>query len=694
MKGIIHDGATFRGLGDRLTYFGAIVNRERIADAIRSSGTPIKYGLRLWLSVCVALYIAFWLQLDEPYWAGTSAGIACLPQLGAGLRKGWFRVMGTLVGATVSLTLAAFFPQDRILFLLGLAIWGAACAFTTSLLTNYAAYGAGLAGYSVAIIAGGSLGATGGVNADVVFHLAVARTSEICIGIFCAGVIGVLADVGDAPRRVAISLAVVSAKVMTGFADTLARAGTVLPDLRPVRRDIIKQTIALDPVIDQAVGESSQIRSYSALLQRATDGLFGALVGWRSVGNHLESLPPQDAQRQACILLGLIPPTSAGGSDAVHWIGNSDQLQQEYAAAAQRLVDLKADTPSIRLLADKTAEVLAGVVHALIGLTLVVHPGRPGPLRTNKRFRVPDVLPAFVNAGRAFLTIGAIELLWVTTGWPNGVGAIAFTMVNVILRGPQAGQAYASTLAFMAGAVADLAVTAIIIFAVLPGLPTDFLSLAFVIGVCLVPLGVVTTRARTSWQIGMVNAMTLLFVPFLSPTNPMNYDGAAFWNQAIAIVVGCFAGAYSFSVIPSLSPNYRSRRLLRLTLRDLRRLLAGKPHHDWIGNLMGRLTAMPPESTPLQRARLLAALSVGSEFMQLSEIAGWLGLQGDLAPALAATSLGDTMGAIGCLSRFDQRLRAIAESSGTTQTILRAQGGVLLLSEALTQHSDYFDDGA
>jgi hypothetical protein len=30
-------------------------------------------GLRLWASVCLALYVAFWLQLDNGFCAGTSA---------------------------------------------------------------------------------------------------------------------------------------------------------------------------------------------------------------------------------------------------------------------------------------------------------------------------------------------------------------------------------------------------------------------------------------------------------------------------------------------------------------------------------------------------------------------------------------------------------------------------------------------
>jgi len=65
-----------------------------LIGALRAAGPPLLFGLRLWASVCLALYIAFWLELDNAYWAGTSAAIVCQPQLGASLRKGWYRMMG------------------------------------------------------------------------------------------------------------------------------------------------------------------------------------------------------------------------------------------------------------------------------------------------------------------------------------------------------------------------------------------------------------------------------------------------------------------------------------------------------------------------------------------------------------------------------------------------------------------------
>jgi hypothetical protein len=57
--------------------------------------------------------------------------------------------------------------------------------------------------------------------------------------------------------------------------------------------------------------------------------------------------------------------------------------------------------------------------------------------------------------------------------------------------------------------------------------------------------------------------------------------------------------------------------MLALSLRDLRRLATGRRYRDWFGHIGGRLVTVPDAATPLQRAQLLAALSVGSEIIQL-----------------------------------------------------------------------------
>ena len=93
------------------------------------------------------------------------------------MRKGYFRMVGTVVGAVAAVILSGLFPQQRLWFLLGLAVWGGACGFVSRMLLNFASYAAALAGYTAVIIAAGELGTTGGLNGDG-FMIAVARAME------------------------------------------------------------------------------------------------------------------------------------------------------------------------------------------------------------------------------------------------------------------------------------------------------------------------------------------------------------------------------------------------------------------------------------------------------------------------------------------------------------------------------------
>jgi uncharacterized membrane protein YccC len=671
-----------------------------VGRATRPDGgmlSALGFGLRLWASVCLALYVAFWLELDNPFWAGTTAAIVCQPQLGASLRKGWFRMIGTLVGAMMSVFLVACFPQDRALFLGGLALWGAACSFLATLLRNFASYAAALAGYTVAIIAGELLGATGGVNADAAFLVAVTRASEVCIGIVSAGVVLGGTDLGDAPRRLASLFANLSAEIMSRFTGALVMAGPGLSDTQPVRREFIRRVIGLDPIIDQSIGESSRLRYHSPVLQRAVDGLFAALAGWRGVANHLVRVPHDLARQEAAVIVRGLPRELRSlpeDGDPTRWIADPTSLHRICEATMWRLIALPVDTPSLRLLADKAAEVLAGMTHALNGLALLVADrARPVPRRPGVfRLRVPDWLPALVDAGRTLVVIGAVTLFWIVSVWPNGAGAITFAAIVVILLAPQADRAYAAAMFFTVGAVLDVVLTAIIAFAVLPGLGTEtFVGFSLVIGLCLVPIGALLAHARQPWQQTMFTAMTLLFVPLLAPANPMSYDTLQFYNAALAIVAGCGTAALSFRLLPPLSPAFRTFRLLALTLRDLRRLATGRAPVDWEGRIYARLSAMPDAATAVQRAQLLAALSVGSEIIQLRYIAQRLGLGGDLDPALAALAQGNSTIAIAHLACLDAALAARGDIGPLAQTVLRARGSILGLSEVLTQQADFFN---
>ena len=242
------------------------------------------------------------------------------------------------------------------------------------------------------------------------------------------------------------------------------------------------------------------------------------------------------------------------------------------------------------------------------------------------------------------------------------------------------------------GILLDLVLTATVSFAVLPAIgPETFVGFSLVVGACLVPIGALLAGARKPWQRGLFTAMAVIFMPLLQPTNPMTYNSAQFYNVALGIVGGAVAAALSFRLMPPLSPAYRARRLLALTLRDLRRLAAGHVPRDWEGHVHGRLTALPDAATPLQRSQLLAALAAGSEILRLHHVAARLGIAGALDAALAEVAEGDSLRAAVRLAGLDALLAARDGAAPATQGLLRARAGILVLSEALTTHADYFD---
>jgi uncharacterized membrane protein YccC len=679
-----------RELRPRASVFAA-----RLAEAVRVMSPSLLFGLRMWAAVSLALYVAFWLELDNPYWAGVSAAIVCQPQLGASLRKGWFRMVGTMVGAVLSVVLIACFPQDRIFLLGGWAAWGAACAFAATLLRNFASYAAALAGITSAIIMADLLGAVGGVDANAAFLIAVARASETCLGVVCAGVVLAATDLGGAQRRLAVQFADLSAAITAGVTATLSTAGCVLADTQSARREFIRRVVALDPVIDQTLGESAELRYYSPVLQSAVDGLFSALSGWRAIAS-VHALSAGETRHEAVTIIETLPLELRSASQpdaAARWIRDPVALYRSCELTVRRLIALRAETPSLRLLADKVAQTFVGVAHALNGLALLVaDPARQIPRRGIKQFRVADWLPALVNAARAFITIGTVALFWIVTAWPGGGTAVAFTTIVTLVLAPRAEQAYNAAVGFTAGAFLDVVLAAIVAFAVLPALGIErFAGFSLVLAVCIVPIGAFLAQAKHPRQVGLFTAMTLLFIPILRPGNPMIYDPGTFYNTGLAIVCGAGSGALSYRLLPPLSPPFRTRRLLALTLRDLRHLAMGRKLQDWEGLAYGRLSAMPDQATPLQRAQLLVAFSAGCEIVQLRQIARPLGLGGKLDTALAALAEGRSAKAIVRLSHLDAVLAAIAPGESARQVVLRARGSILALSQALAEHAAYFD---
>ncbi|RBP15537.1 putative membrane protein YccC [Roseiarcus fermentans] len=645
---------------------------------------PLLYGLRLWGSICLSLYLAFALELSDPSWAATTAGLVCLPQLGASLRKSSYRLAGTVAGGIAIVVLAAAFPQNRAGFLIGLAAWGAACGFVAGLLRNFAAYGAGLAGFTAAVIGGDVMGPTGGLS-DEIATLACNRVVEIVIGIVSAGVVLALTDLGGARRRLGADFASVAAAVFSGFVGSVSAREPDGPATRAARREIMRRVIALDPLIDTAMGEASDLRYRSRILQSAVDGLIATMTAWRTLAVHLARSSGTGDDRGAQSVVRILDDLRPTADEA---IGEAPGLRDACRARAGAVARIAPDSPSSQLLADAAAQGLLGMAQALNGLTLIVDPERTRRPDARAALYPPDWLPPTIIAARAFATIGLVMLFWVVTAWPSGPVAITFATVAVVIFPLQGDQAYSAAASMFVGCALSAVLSAILVFGILPGV-AGFPGLCLALGLLFVPLGVLA-----AWPIQpkVLTSVTVFIMPLASLKNVMAYDAAQFGNTVLAILAGIAAGAVMILIVPPLTPAARTRRLLRFGLSDLRRLARGRGPRTlraWEGRAAARIKALPDEAAPIERACMASTLTVGSRIIRLRGAAPQFLSDTALDAALEPIAAGRVAAALDGLAALD---RALTVDGGDARIALTLRAAILAMTEELTAHPEFYEE--
>lgn len=151
---------------------------------IKASRPQWRYALRNGIAMCLALSVAYWLNLDEPYWAMTSAAVVSFPTVGGVISKSFGRIAGSLLGACAALLLAGHTLNDPWLFLFSISAWIALCTWACAMFTNNVAYAFQLAGYTCAIIAFPVINIT---DANELWTIAQSRVCEVIVGILCGG---------------------------------------------------------------------------------------------------------------------------------------------------------------------------------------------------------------------------------------------------------------------------------------------------------------------------------------------------------------------------------------------------------------------------------------------------------------------------------------------------------------------------
>lgn len=139
-----------------------------------------------YLAVILALYVAFALDLPNPWWAMATVYLAQPPRalVGAIWAKAFYRVGGTIVGMIASIMLIPNLANSPELMILALAGWVGLCVFGGVLDRTPRSYTFMLAGYTVALI-----GLPAAAHPEGIFDVAVTRAEEIIIGVLAPALV-------------------------------------------------------------------------------------------------------------------------------------------------------------------------------------------------------------------------------------------------------------------------------------------------------------------------------------------------------------------------------------------------------------------------------------------------------------------------------------------------------------------------
>lgn len=534
--------------------------RRELAHWARTEGLTWVFILKALLTAFIALWLAYRLELPQPGTVLVTVFIVMQPQSGQVLAKSFYRIIGTLLGLTVMVALIALFNQERVLFMLAVAIWIGLCTAGAARYRDFRGYACVLAGYTAVII---GLPAT--LHPEGAFMSALWRVLEITLGILCTGLVSalVLPQTSSADLRATLQarfrdFAAFACEGLAGRLDSerfealnarFAAAAVGLENLR-------NATAFEDPHMRLRAGRLGRLNNEFMVLStrfHALHQLLNRLAEPAGGQRVREALAPPLAEVAA--LLAAQRERLGSDAEAAEFAGRlaacRQELMQLIRAGRGRLAVQQVDEAGA-LDFDTAAELLFRFVDDLHGYALTLaslldHRHAREDWRESFRPRA-NPLAAAVAGMRSSLLILALGTFWMATAWPAGE---TFTMTVGMISALASSSSNPKRLALQltigatGGAVAGIATT----FWVLPWLDgfamlCCALAPTFALGALLL--------SRSQWS-GYGVGLLVWFCLLSLPANLTHYDPYRLFNEYLAVLLSMTLATLAAALI--LPPN-------------------------------------------------------------------------------------------------------------------------------------------
>ena len=244
--------------------------------------TKLKEAIKTGLAFALVFGIAMQLGWMNPYWAGWAVAVIALPTVGASIRKGTLRVIGTIPGCLAALVIQALAPQERWIFMLLTCGW---MFFTSYMMVSRQknSYFWVMAGYVCLVILLSDLDSSANM-----FESAVFRTVETVMGVVVYTLIAVflwpLTNLG-AIKKSSAELATTLGDIYRLGRDTMLGHQAPEADFHALSGKVVSQLAQFGQVLQAEGSESyevSEVRHVWERFHRLSAALLETAGRWQS----------------------------------------------------------------------------------------------------------------------------------------------------------------------------------------------------------------------------------------------------------------------------------------------------------------------------------------------------------------------------------------------------------------------------
>jgi uncharacterized membrane protein YccC len=549
------------------SWLGAL--RQEFVAWEKTEGMGWMFVFKTTFAALLALGISLRLELGQPVTAMITVYIIMHPQNGMVLTKSLYRVCGTLAGTIASLTLLGFFPQERVLFLLGLSIWIGLCTAGATWYRNFKSYGFTLAGYTAAMI---SLPLV--MQPTGFFDYAVNRASEVVIGILCAAI------VSDVVLPQSLSDSIVGT-IQGRYIEFIRFVQSMLSgkmepgEIDRMHLQFIGNVVNLESLRGSVTLETSEIRTRDLRLRRLNHDFMAAATTLHSLYQLLSRLKKADApatqaladlsEAFAAVLVtdGQPARTAEEAQQTARRIASyratfSHQVaivRQKYAADSDNQINLDCET-ALELLNRFDRELHD---YTKIYASLVAKRHSLGPLENIRFTSRTDPAVALLTGARTTVVILLMATFWIATAWPHGASAVLMAAIASAIFAPAPDPARAVKMALI-GNLAGFMAALLCKYSILTTMDGLGLMCAGMIPFMLAGPYLMLNPKFATLGIGY----SAMFCFMVAPANVMQYDPVYSINFGSALMLGVAAAAVIFATFAPVTGTWLKRRTARL----------------------------------------------------------------------------------------------------------------------------------